>query len=155
MGMEQEGSDQTIQAPPITIPTHQLTRYLRVRVAVVDEELQWEVPTTLLGVVPVGVKQVTIPVGEVQSIDMGRTVRAGPLPIGIAMIVAPWIFLPWWVALPVAVAGLWVAVVALGPQLVVVTRSGGRHRAAVCFGHQFDADLYMDVVKELSTAKWP
>jgi hypothetical protein len=153
MGAEQESSEETIQAPPITIPTHQLTRYLRVRVSVVDHQLQWDVPKTLLGVMPMGARQVMIPVGEVQSIDMGRTVRAVPLIVGIALIAAPWVLLPWWFALPVAIVGLWVAIVALGPQLVVTTRSGKRPSAAVCFGHQLDADLYMDVVKELSAAR--
>ena len=152
MGTEHEGSGQRIQAPPITIPTHGLTRYLRVRVAVIDHNLRWELPTTLLGVLPVGTRQLSIPVGEVQSIDMGRTARPIPLMFGVAMMAAPWMILPWWIALPVALAGLWVTMVAMGPQLLVVTRSGDRHRAAVCFGHQFDADLYMDVVRELSNA---
>ena len=109
-----------IQAPPITIPTHGLTRYLRVRVSVIDH--------------------------------MGRTVRVFPLVVGVSLVVAPWFFLPWWGAALPAASGLWVILVALGPQLVVATRSGRQHHAAVCFGHQLDADLYMDVVRELASS---
>ena len=138
------------QAPPIRVPTHNLTRYLRATVEVSDHVVRWAVPRTILGVIPVGLRQVAVPVDDVASIGVGRTVRPLRLLVGLAGAILPWFFLPWWASLPVTVVGLWIVLVALGPQLLLTTRSNERHRAPVCFGHQLDAELYIAVVEDLA-----
>lgn len=112
--------------------------------------MRWEVPRTLLGVVPVGVRRVSVPVTEVQSIDLGRTVRPLHLTIGLGLVAVPAILGLWLLLLPLGLLGLWVALVSMGPAMVALTRNGERHRADVCFGHQLDADLYMEVVRDLA-----
>ncbi len=129
---------------------HGLTRYLRAEVEVTDGVMAWQMPRTLLGVLPIGARRVAVPIAEVESIAVSRTVRPLRLAVGLAGVILPWFFLPWWAALPLLVLGLWVALVALGPQIEAVTTSGAKYRAEVCFGHQFDAELYMDVVRQLS-----
>lgn len=138
-------------APPITVPMHNLTRYLRAQIAVVDRLVTWELPRTLLGLVPIGHRHVTVPVADVKSLAVGRNLRPLRLTVGLGAVVGPWFFLPWWASLPLLVIGLWIVLVALGPQLVLVTRSGRKHRAEVCFGHQLDAELYIEVVEDLAS----
>ena len=133
----------------MTLPMHGLTRYLRVRVEVSDGVVRWRLPYTLLGLVPIGQRNVAVPIAEVRSVGVGRGVWPWRLLVGLGLIVAPWFLLPWWAAVPLLVVGLWVTVVALGPRLVLITRAGRRHRAAVCFGHKLDADLYIAAVEDL------
>ena len=63
------------QAPPIRVPTHGLTRYLRATIEVSDETVRWAVPRTILGLVPAGVRWIAVPVADVASIGVGRAVR--------------------------------------------------------------------------------
>jgi hypothetical protein len=70
--------------------------------------------------------------------------------VGLGFVVLPWFLVPWWAALPLLILGLWVTLVALGPQLALRTHSGAQHRAAVCFGHQLDAELYIAAVEDLA-----
>lgn len=139
-----------VQAPPIRVPTHNLTRYLRVTVEVMGNIVRWSVPRTILGLIPIGVRLVAVPIGDVASITVGRSVRPLHLLIGFAGVILPWFFLPWWISLPLLVVGLWIVLVALGPQLVLVTNANETHRAAVCFGHELDAELYIAVVEDLA-----
>lgn len=138
------------QAPPITMPMHGLTRYLKARVEVTEGVLRWEVPRTLLGVVPLGVRRVAVAVAEVGSVRVSRTVRPLRLVAGVAIVVAPFLLGWWWAAVPMVLVGLWVTLVSLGPQLEVVTVAGARHRAAICFGHQIDAEVYIEAVNDLA-----
>ncbi len=140
----------SVQAPPIRVPTHNLTRYLRTTVEVSDNTVRWAVPRTILGLVSAGIRLVAVPVRDVASIRVARMVRPFRLLIGLAGVVLPWFFLPWWVSLPLLVLGLWVALVALGPQLILTTQREEKHQAPVCFGHQLDAELYISVVEELA-----
>jgi hypothetical protein len=146
--------------PQITLPMHGSTRYLRVRLEVGDGMVLWEVPRALLGLVPVGVRRVVIPVGEVESVLVRRVVRPLRLAVGAAAIAGSltiaclwggW----WWAAMAMVIIGLWVVLTSLGPQLEVVTRTGARQRAAVCFGHQFDAELYATAVNDLAGRSRP
>jgi hypothetical protein len=77
-------------------------------------------------------------------------VRPFRLLAGVAIVVAPFVLAWWWAAVPMVLVGLWVALVSLGPQLEVVTVAGARHRAAVCFGHQMDAEIYVEAVNDLA-----
>ena len=140
----------SVQAPPIRVPTHNLTRYSRTTVEVSDNTVRWEVPRTILGLVPVGTRQVAVPVDDVVSIRVGRAVSPLRLVIGLAGVILPWFFLPWWASLPLLLLGLWIVLVALGPQLMLATQDGKTHRAPVCFGHQLDAELYISVVEDLT-----
>jgi hypothetical protein len=139
-----------VQAPPIRVPTHNLTRYLRTTFEVSDNTVRWEVPRTLLGLVRVGLRLVSVPVDDVDSIRVGRAVSPLRLVIGLVGMILPWFFLPWWAALPLLGLGLWITLVALGPQLVLATRKNETYRAPVCFGHQLDAELYIAVVEDLA-----
>ena len=140
-----------VQAPPIRVPTHNLARYLRVTVEVSGNTVRWEVPRTILGLIPAGLRLVAVPIDEVASIRTGRTVRPVRLLIGLAGVIVPWFFLPWWVSLLLLVVGLWMILVALGPQLILTTHDDTTHSAPVCFGHQLDAELYIAIVEDLAT----
>ncbi len=149
--MVEPRSSVTLQAPPILVPVHNLTRYLRCRLEVSGGVMRWETPRALLGLVPVGVRRVAVPVDEVLSIDLGRAVRPIHLTVGLALIATPAILGLWWLLAPLGLLGLWVGLVSMGPAMVAVTRNGERHRADVCFGHQIDADLYMEIVRDLAS----
>jgi hypothetical protein len=127
-----------------------LTRYLRVRLEVTDGVLLWEVPRALLGVVPIDVRRIAVPVGEIRSVVMSRAVRPLSLLVAAACIAVPLILALWWLAAPMVLLGLWLGLVSFGPNLEVETRSGAKHRAGVCFGHQLDAELYVDAVNDLA-----
>ena len=145
-----DGEAATQQVPPITVPTHRLTRYLRVRLEVVSGVLRWDVPRTLLGVVPVGVRHVALPVSDVRSLVVHRVVRPFNLAVGALCVAVPIALGLWWAAAPMLILGAWVILVSLGPRLDVVTRSGAEDQANVCFSHQFDAELYMAAVTDLA-----
>jgi hypothetical protein len=81
---------------------------------------------------------------------VARAVNPLHLVIGLAGVILPWVFLPWWASVPLLILGLWIVLVALGPQLLLRTRSSRTYRAPVCFGHQLDAELYISVVEELA-----
>ncbi len=139
-----------VQAPPIRVPTHNLTRYLRTTIEVSDNTVRWTVPRTILGLMRIGLRLVAVPVDDVVSIRVGRAVSPLRLVIGLGGAILPWFFLPWWAALPLLLLGLWVTLVALGPQLILATQRNETHRAPVCFGHQLDAELYISVVEDLA-----
>jgi hypothetical protein len=132
------------------VPTHNLTRYLRTTVEVSDNTVRWEVPHTILGLFPVGNRQVVVPVDDVASIRVGRRVRPLRFLIGLGGAILPWFFLPWWASLLLLIVGLWIVLVALGPQLILATHKSETHQAPVCFGHQLDAELYISVVEDLA-----
>ena len=80
--------------PPITVPTHRLTRYVRVQLEVADGMVRWEVPQTLLGLIPIGVRRVVVPVADVETLAVHRAVRpfnllAGALCILIPIVLGP------------------------------------------------------------------
>ncbi len=146
--------------PQISLPVHSLARYLRVRLAVTDGMVRWEVPRALLGIVPAGTRRVTVPVGEVLSVRMRRVGHPLRLLIGAAGVVTPivlgvlwggW----WWALLPMIVVGLWVILVSLGPHLEALTRSGRPRRTGVCFTHQMDAEVYAAGVEDLARQARP
>jgi hypothetical protein len=138
------------QVPPITVPTHGLTRYVRVRLEVADDMMRWDVPQTLLGVIPIGVRRVVLPVADVQSIAVHRAVRPFNLLAGALCILVPIVLGFWWVVPLTFILGVWVILVSLGPRLDVTTLSGSVEHANVCFSHQLDAELYMTAVTDLA-----
>jgi hypothetical protein len=135
--------------PETRIPQHNLARHLRVRLGASDGMLRWQVPRALAGIVPIGTKRISVPIGEIESIGVGRTLRPLRLLIGVAAVVVPPFLAPWWVSVPLVLCGLWVILVALGPHLQVETHAGRRYRAGVCFSHQIDAELYLGAVEDL------
>ena len=144
--------------PPITVPVHGTTRYLRATIAATDGVMTWRAPTTVLGVVPIGEHTIEVPVGDIESIrtvEVGRAPNGLNLVLGILLLATPWFVLRWWVALPIAVGGLWASLVALGPKLEAVTTGGERHRIGVCFQHQLDADLFVEAVTDLASEARP
>ncbi len=132
--------------PRTVLPTHNLTRYLRLKMEVNDGVLRWEVPRALFGIIPIGTHRLALPVAEVESATIGRAARPLLLVLGLAAIAVPPFFTPWWVMVPMILLGVWLTLVSLGPRLEVWTVTGERHRAPVCFGHQFDADLFAEAV---------
>jgi hypothetical protein len=144
------GRMMTDSVPRTTLPVHGTTRYLRTHLAVVAGVLEWEVPRSVLGIVPLGSRLISVPVREVAAVRMRRMVpHPVRLGIGLVLVVAPWLLLPWWVSLPLLILGLWTLLVAVGPHLEVVTTDGATHRAPICFGHQFDAELYKSAVESI------
>lgn len=136
--------------PRMTLPQHGLTRYLRVRLEVAEGMLLWAAPRALLGVLPLGVRHVGVPLDQVGSVGMRRVMHPLRLSVGAAGIVLPWLLAPWWVSIPLVVLGAWVILVSIGPHLEVVTRGGARHRAGVCFAHHIDGDLFATAVNEMA-----
>jgi fatty acid desaturase len=135
---------------PITIPVHPLTRYLRVRLEVTDGILRWEVPRTLLGVIPIGTHHVGVPMTEVRSARVRMALHPFRLLAGAACIVLPLVFGLGWFSAPLVVVGAWVVLVSFGPHVKVVTGGGARHRAGVCYGHRIDGELYATAVNDLA-----
>ena len=149
IGDGDDGPD-PLQVPRIAMPVHRLTRYMRVRLEVTDGNLRWEVPRTLLGVVPIGVRHICVPVANVQSLQVHRVVRPLNLVVGALCAAVPLVFGLWWAAAPMLIFATWVVLVSLGPRLDVVTRSGAKEHASVCFSHQLDAELYMAAVSDVA-----
>ncbi len=136
--------------PLTTLPVHGSTRYIRTRIEVDDGLVRWEVPRTILGMIPAGSRFIEVPVAEVASVQMRRVV---PHPIrilmGVGLAVAPWSLLPWWLSVPPLILGLWTILIALGPHLELVTVGGEVHRAPVCFRHSLDAELYIAALEDM------
>ncbi len=144
-----EANQQQENLPPMILPQHGLTRYLRIRLEVDNGVLRWECPRTILGIVPLMRRQWSVPIGSLRSLQLRQPVlRPVRLAAGLTLIVLPWFLVPWWAAGPLLVLGLWVTLVSLGPALEIAT-AGKRHRAGVCFGHQFDADLFVEAVTQM------
>lgn len=141
------GSAEDLSLPPMLLPQHGLARFLRVELEVDAGVLRWRRPRTVLGVLPLGVSRLEMPLADISNLHLQtRPLRPGRLAAGFLLVALPFFFLPWWMALLLVISGVWVILVSLGPQLEVTTASGKRHRAAVCFGHQFDADLFIEAV---------
>ncbi len=138
--------------PPILVPMHGLTRYLRASLGVTGGVMTWDVPRTLVGLVHTGMRRIRVPVAEIASVTVGRAVRPFRLLVGVAVVAVPWFFLAWWAAVPLTGVGLWIVLASLGPRIEAVTHDGRKHRADVCFGHQLDADLYLAALDDLREA---
>ena len=135
--------------PPISIPVHPLTRYLRVSLEVTDGVLRWQVPRTLLGVIPIGTRHVGVPMTEVRSARVRLALHPLHQLAGAACIVLPLAFGLGWFSAPLVIVGAWAALASFGPHVEVTTSSGGRHRAGVCYGHRIDGELYATAVNDL------
>lgn len=134
----------------MVVPAHSLARWIHSTLEVREGVMRWEIPRTILGIVPLGRRIIEVPADSVASIGVGRAVRPISAVVGAAIMVVPFLFgWGWWAALTVPL-GLWIVLVALGPQMAAVTRTGPTHRANVCFAHQIDADLYMAAVEDIA-----
>lgn len=138
--------------PRITVPQSRMTPYLRAWVEVSDGVLRWQVPRTLLAVVPIGTRPVEIPLESVRVVRvlrapamLGRFVAA--ILLAIALIVAFG-----WIAVPIDLVGVWLVLVSNRPHLEVEALDGRRHRAAFCLDARIDAELYAISVNELALA---
>lgn len=133
------------------LPQHNLARYLRVRLSVTDGMMVWVVPRTIMGVVPIGVRRLDIPVEDIAAVELhDRTLRPQRLPLAAALIALPPFFAPWWLMVPLILIGAWMLFVSLGPSLEAQTHSGRAHRAAVCFGHKIDAEIFIAAVEDIA-----
>lgn len=141
--------------PRLTLPQHGLTRYVHTRVEMVDRVLGIDAPRTLLGIVPMGTRRVEVPLADLVSLEVrgfGRRIRVVRLLVGLSLVIGGPVLTPWWIAGPLVLLGLWIALVSLGPKLEVVTRAGVTHRVPVCSSHQLDADLFIRAVEDLMSA---
>ena len=136
--------------PRTTLPVHGTTRDIRTHLAVDDGVLRWEVPRTLLGMIPIGSRLVEVPLVEIDELVM-RKVVPHPLRLaaGAALVVIPWFVLAWWLSVPLLVLGLWTILITFGPHMELHTKTGAVHRAPICFGHALDAELYMAAVEDM------
>lgn len=136
--------------PRTTLPVHGSTRYIRTHLEVSDGKLKWEVPRTLLGMIPMGSRKIDVSIEEIDKVEMKRVVpHPIRLALGAAGVIAPWFFLPWWASIPLLILGLWTVLIALGPHLQLTTKGGTVHRSPVCFDHSFDAELYVAAVEDM------
>jgi len=140
----------TNSVPRTTLPVHGTTRYIRTHLQVDDGLLRWEVPRTLLGMVPAGSRLIEVSLTDVADLRMRRVV---PHPIrlivGAACVIVPWFFVPWWLSVPLLMLGLWTILIAVGTHLELETKSGRLYRSPICFGHSLDAELYMAAVEDM------
>ncbi len=136
--------------PRMTLPVHGTARYIRTHLQVDDGILKWEVPRTLLGMIPTGSRRIDVPLKQVEAVNM-RRFAPHPLriAIGLGLAVAPWFYLPWWLSVPLLILGVWTVLIALGPHFEVVTKDGRKHRSPVCFDHSLDAELYKAAVEDM------
>lgn len=132
--------------PSVTLPTNNLTRYMRIRMGVDDGVLNGEVPRTLLGILPLGTRRITAPIEEVRGVSIARSLDPLGGGAAAALILLPWFVLPWWAATLLLIVGLWVLAVAWGPKLSIVTTGGKRHTARICFGHELDGELFAEAL---------
>lgn len=135
--------------PPITLPVHPLTRYLRVRLEVTEGVLRWEVPRALLGLIPTGTHHIRVPVGDVRSTRVRLALHPLHLLAGGAGIMLPLACGLGWLSAPPVIIGAWAALTSFGLHIEVTTGGGGRHRAGVCYFHRVDAELYAAAVNDL------
>ncbi len=136
--------------PRTTLPVHGTTRYIRTYLEVDDGILIWDVPRTVLGMIPIGSRRIEVPLTEVEALRMKRVVpHPVRLAFGAGLVVAPWFLLPWWASIPLLILGLWTILIALGPHLELETKSALTHRSPVCFGHSLDAELYIAAVEDM------
>lgn len=143
----------TDSVPRTTLPVHGSTRYIRTYIEVDDGVIRWEVPRTVLGMIPIGSRFIEVPIAEVISVEMRRVVpHPVRLLVGVALVIAPWFFLPWWVSVPMLLLGLWTILIALGPHLELATKSGKVHRAPVCPRHSLDAELYIAAIEDITSS---
>ena len=151
MAVPRPGGD---RLPPMLVPQHNLARYLRVRLEVLDGILRWLAPRTILGIVPIGTKRFELPVAEVAAMRISRVVRPLHLVLGLACVVVPFVLgWRWFAVIPMVILGLWLILIGFGPRLEVLTRAGRRHRVAVCFGHALDAELFIAGVDDIARMK--
>ncbi len=135
--------------PTTTLPVHPLTRYLKVKLGVANGVVQWTVPQALAGVLPIGRTTVEIPLADVDSVAVKLRLRPFDLMLGSAAVAAP-LILGWgWLGAPVVVIGAWITLASFNQYVVADVAGGSAHRAPVCFGHRFDAELYRDAVNDL------
>jgi len=140
----------TGSVPRTTMPIHGTTRYIRTHLAVKNGVLKWEVPQTFLGMFQIGSRMVDIPMSDVATVDVRRfVIHPFRLAVGLALVITPWVFLPWWLSVPLLILGLWAILNTLGPHLEVVTKAGPVRRAPICFGHSLDAELYQAAVADM------
>ena len=136
--------------PRITLPVHGTTRYVRTHLAVDEGVLRWEVPRTLLGMVPVASRSIEVPLDQIEDLALRRIVpHPFRLAVGAALVSLPWLFFAWWLSLPLLLLGLWAILTTLGPHLELHTKTGVVHRSPVCFAHSLDAELYMAAVEDM------
>ena len=136
--------------PPMIVPAHNLARWVRTELSVANASMVWDMPRTILGIVPLWRRRVVVPAADVDRLQLGRAIRVPSLLVGAALVTLP-LVLGWgWWALATVPIGIWIGLVALGPRLVAVSSSGAKYRANVCFGHQFDAELYVAAVEDIA-----
>ncbi len=145
-----DDADANLSVSPMVIPAHNLARWVRTEMAIANGVMEWQVPRTILGVLPFRRDRIAASTADVEGIAVTRAVRRPvSLTIGLATIVAPFILgWGWWGLLTVPF-GLWISLVSLGPRMVATTFDGSRLPADVCFGHQIDADLYIAAVHDI------
>jgi hypothetical protein len=142
-----------LDVPPMTVPAHNLARWIHSKLEVRNGMMRWEVPRTIVGLVPVGKRLIEVPAADISHIRMGRAVRPLGLTAGILAILLPlWLGWGWWAVLTIPL-GLWTILVALGPRMEATTHTGRAYRADVCFGHAIDADLYMAAVEDIASPR--
>ena len=104
-----------------------------------------------MGVVPIGVRRFDIPVDDIAAVRLrDRTLRPLRLPLAAALIALPPFLLPWWLMVPLILIGFWKLFVSFGMGIEAETHSSRTHRAAVCFGHKIDAEVFIAAVEDIA-----
>lgn len=133
----------------VTLQQHPFTRYLKVRLEVTDGILKWQRPWTLLGVIPLGMRHLAVPVKDIGFVGVRMAVRPLNLFAGVMIAVVSLLLGIGWAAAPLVAFGAWVAVVSVGPQLELLTTGGATRRTRIGFAHRGDAEVYAATVNHL------
>ena len=86
----------------MVVPAHNLARWIHSKLEVRNGTMRWEVPRTIVGLVPVGKRLIEVPTAEISNIGVGRVVRPVGLAAGIGAIVVPFLLgWGWWAVLTI------------------------------------------------------
>jgi hypothetical protein len=141
------GTMATASAATMVLPVHRLTPYLRVRIRTDDRSLAIEHRRGLLGLVPLWVNRIEIPLTELGSGKVEKHIRWQCLATAVAIAASVLLLdLPMAVRVALGIVGLLELLLAFGPgEAVHVERTDGRSwTIPFCRAHDFDAALAME-----------
>lgn len=134
-------------ATEVVLPSNIFTPWLRLRSRVDDTAVQIEDRHTMLGLLPLGVRRVRVPLGELRSMRVVTVVRAERLAAILGLLALVIVArLPVWADVLGLFLAAWLAPLTLIKELRIEDRSARRWSIPVCWFYTFDASLIaMDV----------
>jgi hypothetical protein len=139
VGRGQAGQDRGGGPPPVTIPTNSVTPYLRTRIELTDVALRATGPRTLLGIVPVGRRELEVALADLLDVRVTMTLRWERLLLAVALLAGAVLASGVLRLLPLALA-LWLLPLSYVAALRIESRQA-RHDVPICLFYRFDVGL--------------